>query len=82
MARRFVLARTDSGLGYLKPVGRPTRAQEDELCRQMDGVVGFTSVDSRSQRIKGVDGDLKPTRRKQKKQGSSSNETVGLDPRE
>ena len=33
MVRRFVLARTDSGLGYLKPVGRPTRAQEDELCR-------------------------------------------------
>ena len=53
MARRFVLARTDSGLGYLKPVGRPTRAQEDELCRQMDGVVGFTSVDSRSKRNKG-----------------------------
>ena len=36
MVRRFVLARTDSGLGYLKPVGRPTRAQEDELFRQMD----------------------------------------------
>ncbi len=52
MVRRFVLARTDSGLGYLKPVGRPTRAQEDELCRQMDGVVGFTSVDSRSARTK------------------------------
>ena len=52
MARRFVLARTDSGLGYLKPVGRPTRAQEDELCNQMDGVVSFTSVDSRSARSK------------------------------
>ena len=52
MVRRFVLARTDSGLGYLKPVGRPTRAQEDELCRQMSGVVGFTSVDSRSERNK------------------------------
>ena len=52
MARRFVLARTDSGLGYLKPVGRPTRAQEDEHFRQMDGVVGFTSVDSRSKRNK------------------------------
>ena len=70
MVRRFVLARTDSGLGYLKPVGRPTAAQENELCRQMSGVVGFTSVDSRSQRNTGVDGDLKPTRRKQKKQGS------------
>jgi len=52
MARRFVLARTDSGLGYLKPVGRPTRAQEDELLRKMSGVVGFTSVDSRSERKK------------------------------
>ena len=52
MARRFVLARTDSGLGYLKPVGRPTRAQEDELLRKMSGVVGFTSVDSRSERNK------------------------------
>ena len=52
MARRFVLARTDSGLGYLKPVGRPTRAQEDELLRKMSGVVGFTSVESRSERNK------------------------------
>ena len=52
MVRRFVLARTDSGLGYLKPVGRPTAAQENELCRQMSGVVGFTSVDSRSARTK------------------------------
>ena len=52
MVRRFVLARTDSGLGYLKPVGRPTRAQEDEHFRQMDGVVAFTSVDSRSERNK------------------------------
>ena len=53
MVRRFVPAKTDSGLGYLKPVGRPTRAQEDELCRQMSGVVGFTSVDARSERHKG-----------------------------
>ena len=82
MVRRYVPAKTDCGVRYLKAVGRPTRAQEDELCRQMDGVVSFTSVDSRSQRNKGVDGDLKPTRRKQKKQGSSSNETVGLDQRE
>ena len=52
MVRRFVLARTDSGLGYLKPVGRPTRAQEDEHFRQMGGVVGFTSVDARSKRHK------------------------------
>ena len=52
MVRKFVLARTDSGLGYLKPVGRPTRAQEDELFRQMSGVVGFTSADARSQRNK------------------------------
>ena len=52
MVRRFVLARTDSGLGYLKPVGRPTRAQEDELLRKMSGVAGFTSVDSRSARAK------------------------------
>ena len=52
MVRRFVLARTDGGVGYLKPVGRPTRAQEDELLRQMSGVVGFTSVDTRSERNK------------------------------
>ena len=52
MVRRFVLARTDSGLGYLKPVGRPTRAQEDEHLRKMSGVVGYTSVDSRAERNK------------------------------
>jgi hypothetical protein len=52
MVRRFVLAKTDSGLGYLKPVGRPTRAQEDEHLRKMSGVVGFTSVDARSERNK------------------------------
>ena len=52
MVRRFVPAKTEGGVVYLKPVGRPTRAQEDELCRQMDGVIGFTSVDSRSERNK------------------------------
>ena len=52
MVRRFVPAKTDCGVGYLKPVGRPTRAQEDEHLRQMSGVVGFTSVDTRSQRNK------------------------------
>ncbi|SVB87653.1 uncharacterized protein METZ01_LOCUS240507 [marine metagenome] len=52
MVRRFVPAKTDCGVGYLKPVGRPTRAQEDELLRQMSGVVGFTSVDSRSARTR------------------------------
>ena len=52
MVRRFVLARTDSGVGYLKPVGRPTRAQEDDHLRKMSGVVAFTSVDSRSERNK------------------------------
>ena len=52
MVRRFVPAKTDCGVGYLKPVGRPTRAQEDELLRQMSGVVGFTSVDARSERTK------------------------------
>ena len=53
MVRRFVPAKTDCGVAYLKPVGRPTRAQEDEHLRKMSGVVAFTSVDSRSQRIKG-----------------------------
>ncbi len=53
MVRRFVPAKTDCGVGYLKPVGRPTREQEDDLFRQMDGVVAFTSVDARSQRNKG-----------------------------
>ena len=52
MVRRFVLARTEGGVGYLKPVGRPSAAQEDEHLRQMSGVVGFTSVDSRSGRNK------------------------------
>lgn len=52
MVRRFVPAKTDCGVAYLKPVGRPTRAQEDELLRKMSGVVGFTSVDSRSARSK------------------------------
>jgi len=52
MARRFVLTKTEGGVGYLKAVGRPTAAQEDELFRRMSGVVGFTSVDSRSDRIK------------------------------
>ena len=52
MVRRFVPAKTDCGVAYLKPVGRPTRAQEDELLRQMSGVVGFTSVESRSERNK------------------------------
>jgi hypothetical protein len=52
MVRRSVPAKTEGGVGYLKPVGRPTRAQEDELFRQMSGVVGFTSADARSQRNK------------------------------
>ena len=52
MVRRYVPAKTDCGVRYLKAVGRPTRAQEDELCRQMDGVVSFTSVNSRSARTK------------------------------
>ncbi len=62
MVRRFVPAKTDSGVGYLKPVGRPTRAQEDELFRQMDGVVAFTSVDARSERIKGKKSKEPPKR--------------------
>ena len=53
MVRRFVSAKTECGVGYLKPVGRPTAAQELEHFRQMDGVVAFTSADSRSDRIKG-----------------------------
>ena len=52
MVRRFVPAKTECGVGYLKPVGRPTRAQEDEHLRKMSGVVSFTSVDSRSARAK------------------------------
>ncbi|SVB87655.1 uncharacterized protein METZ01_LOCUS240509 [marine metagenome] len=52
MVRRFVPAKTEGGVGYLKPVGRPTRAQEDEHLRQMSGIVGFTSVDTRSERTK------------------------------
>ena len=52
MVRRFVPAKTEGGVAYLKPVGRPTRTQEDEHLRKMSGVVGFTSVDSRSERHK------------------------------
>jgi hypothetical protein len=52
MVRRFVPAKTDSGVAYLKAVGRPTRTQEDEHLIKMSGVVSFTSVDSRSQRNK------------------------------
>ena len=52
MVRRFVPAKTECGVGYLKPVGRPTRAQEDEHLRKMSGVVGYTSVDSRAERNK------------------------------
>ena len=52
MVRKFVPAKTDCGVAYLKPVGRPTRAQEDEHLRKMSEVVGFTSVDSRSERNK------------------------------
>ena len=59
MVRRFVPAKTDSGLGYLKPVGRPTRAQELEHLRKMSGVVGFTSVDSRSERNKKKENKVK-----------------------
>ncbi len=53
MVRRFVPAKTDGGVRYLKAVGRPTAAQQDELFRQIEGVVAFTSADARSERIKG-----------------------------
>ena len=53
MVLRWVPAKTEGGVEYLAAVGEPTVAQEDELFRQMDGVVAFTSVDSRSARIKG-----------------------------
>ena len=56
MVRRFVPAKTECGVEYLKAVGRPTAAQEDELFRRMSEVVGFTSADTRSERIK----DKKP----------------------
>ena len=69
MIRRFVLSRTDSGVGYLKPVGRPTRAQEDELCRQMSGVVGFTSVDSRAERNKKKGNKVKKSGKKDSDSG-------------
>ena len=52
MVLRWVPAKTEGGVGYLKAVGRPTAAQEDELFRRMSGVVGFTSVDARSERNK------------------------------
>mgnify|MGYP003146385605 FL=1 len=52
MVLRWVPAKTEGGVEYLAAVGEPTVAQEDELFRQMDGVVGFTSVSSRSARTK------------------------------
>ena len=63
MARRFVPAKTDGGVAYLKPVGRPTRAQEDELLRKMSGVAGFTSIDSRSERNKKKGDKVKESRK-------------------
>ncbi len=71
MVRRFVPAKTDYGVGYLKPVGRPTRAQEDEHFRQMDGFVAFTSVDSRSERNK-----KKENKAKKDSKGSSDSGTT------
>ena len=62
MVRRFVPARTKGGVEYLKPVGRPTAAQELEHFRQMDGVVAFTSVDARSERNKGKKSQEPPKR--------------------
>ena len=62
MARSFVLAKTECGVEYLKAVGRPTAAQEDELFRRMSGVVGFTSADTRSERIKGKESQEPPKR--------------------
>ena len=62
MVRRFVPAKTEGGVGYLKAVGRPTAAQEDELFRRMSGVVGFTSADTRSERIKGKKSQEPPKR--------------------
>jgi hypothetical protein len=53
MVLKWVPAKTEDGVEYLKAVGEPTVAQEDELFRQIDGVVAFTSVSSRSARIKG-----------------------------
>ena len=52
MVLRWVPAKTEGGVEYLEAVGEPTVAQEDELFRQMDGVVAFTSADARSDRIK------------------------------
>ena len=52
MARSFVLAKTECGVEYLEAVGEPTPEQEDEMFAMTDGVVAFTSVDARSDRIK------------------------------
>ena len=52
MVRNFIPAKTGGGVGYLQAVGRPTRAQEDELYEPMIGLVGFTSVYSCSARKK------------------------------
>ena len=65
MVLRWVPAKTEGGVEYLAAVGEPTVAQEDELFRQMDGVVGFTSVSSRSERNKGKK-PVEPTKKEDK----------------
>lgn len=52
MVRRFVPAKTESGVGYLEAVGEPTEEQEAEDFRTMNMFAGFTSVDSRAGRAK------------------------------
>ena len=52
MVLRWVPAKTECGVEYLEAVGEPTPEQEDEMFAMTDGVVAFTSVDARSDRIK------------------------------
>ena len=52
MVRRFVPAKTESGVGYLEAVGDASEEQEAEDFRTMNMFAGFTSVDARSERIK------------------------------
>jgi len=52
MVLRWVPAKTEGGVEYLEAVGEPTPEQEDEMFAMTDGIVAFTSVDARSDRIK------------------------------
>lgn len=69
MVLRWVPAKTEGGVEYLEAVGEPTPEQEDEMFAMTDGVVAFTSVDARSDRIK-----RKKPQEEQQQEGAESDD--------